>query len=503
MWCIPIIIILLFLLGIVIGLRKLQEWRQVIDKSEHKLYLIYPMVDWILVKARLYSFLRKRTKVTDSLKALYYTDKPELLEKLYWCSRFSKAILVFVLFNGLSLLAYGSEVGKNILIEGNSILRPDYGEGEKKVSLKVKISEEDKTGADDNVGNNSNSIDVELNVDERKYTSGQTQQLFEKAIKYLEKQVLGNNNSSEEIYEDLNFITNIPDSSITVEWIPQDYKLIRADGSIRNEQIVEKGVTTLVTVILHYEKEKFQRQLFFTLLPPKISEDEVLSQNLKDEVLSYAEDSATSKYLKLPTKLNEYNLHWEEIRNSSVQQFIFLGVLFAIFVWYLESKELEKQYKRRKEQLQLDYPEIVNKFTLLINAGMSIRQAFQRIADEYEVRRQMKGFKKRYAFEEILILTHELKLGKTESIIYEQFGRRVGLISYMKFAALIIQNSKKGNKGFSQLLISEAREAFEDRMELARKRGEEAGTKLLIPMMLLLILVFLIIMIPAFMSFHI
>ncbi|MDF2842851.1 MAG: hypothetical protein K0R00_1277, partial [Herbinix sp.] len=120
MWCIPIIIILLFLLGIVIGLRKLQEWRQVIDKSEHKLYLIYPMVDWILVKARLYSFLRKRTKVTDSLKALYYTDKPELLEKLYWCSRFSKAILVFVLFNGLSLLAYGSEVGKNILIEGNS-----------------------------------------------------------------------------------------------------------------------------------------------------------------------------------------------------------------------------------------------------------------------------------------------------------------------------------------------------------------------------------------------
>ena len=73
----------------------------------------------------------------------------------------------------------------------------------------------------------------------------------------------------------------------------------------------------------------------------------------------------------------------------------------------------------------------------------------------------------------------------------------------MKFAALIIQNSKKGNKGFSQLLISEAREAFEDRMEIARKRGEEAGTKLLIPMMLLLILVFLIIMIPAFMSFQI
>ncbi len=502
MWCFPIIIIILFLLGIVLGLKNLQEWKQDIDKREHKLYLIYPMVNWILTRARLYSFLRKRTKVTNRLKALFYTDKPEMLEKIYWCNRLSKAILVFVLFNVLSLFAYGSEVGNHILIEGNSILRPDYGEGKDKVALKVKISEENQKGIDENTTTNSN-IDVELNVEERRYTPVQVRQLFETVIEYVEKQVLGNNSSSEEIYEDLNFIMSIPGNSITVEWLPQDYKLIRADGSIRNELIAEEGVTTPVTVILHYEKEEYQKQLFFTLLPPKISEDEVLSQDLKEEVLSYAEDSATSKYLKLPTKLNEYQLRWEEIRNSSVQKFLFLGLLFAILIWYMESKELEKKFKHRKEQLQLDYPEIVNKFTLLINAGMSIRQAFQRITEEYEARQQMKGFKKRYAYEEICIIAHELKLGKTESIIYEQFGRRIGLISYMKFAALIIQNSKKGNKGFSQLLISEAREAFEDRMEIAKKQGEEAGTKLLIPMMLLLILVFLIIMIPAFMSFQI
>lgn len=501
MWWFPVIIIILFLFGSVLGLRRLQEWKQMIDKREHKLYLFYPMYDWILTKAKLYSYLSKKTKVADNLKALYPMDNPELLEKLYWCNRLSKITLVIALFSVLSLLAYGSEVGKHILIEGNSILRPDYGKGEDKVSLKVTISDKDQPNKEETA--TDNSIDVELDVAERKYTSKQAQQLFEYVIEYVEKKVLGNNISNEEIYQDLNFIQSIPNSRITVEWIPQDYKLIRADGSLRNELISEEGVTTLVTVILHYEKEEYQKQLFFTLFPPSISEGEVLSQHLKDEVNSFAEDSATSKYLKLPTELNEYNLSWQEKKTSSMQQFLFLGLLFAILVWYVEARELEKQFKRRKEQMQLDYPEIVNKFTLLINAGMSIRQAFQRIAEEYESRQQAKGFIKRYAYEEILILSNELKLGKTESAVYEQFGRRVGLISYMKFAALIMQNSKKGNKGFSQLLISEAREAFNDRIEIAKKQGEEAGTKLLMPMMLLLILVFLIIMIPAFMSFQI
>jgi hypothetical protein len=102
----------------------------------------------------------------------------------------------------------------------------------------------------------------------------------------------------------------------------------------------------------------------------------------------------------------------------------------------------------------------------------------------------------------MLITVRELKLGMPEKAAYEQFGRRVGLIPYIKFSALLSQNLIKGTRGFTDLLIIEAAEAFEDRKEATKRLGEEAGTKLLIPMMVLLILVFLVIMVPAFMSFQ-
>ena len=53
------------------------------------------------------------------------------------------------------------------------------------------------------------------------------------------------------------------------------------------------------------------------------------------------------------------------------------------------------------------------------------------------------------------------------------------------------------------MLGREAEEAFEDRKNLAKKLGEEAGTKLMIPMFLMLIIVFAIVIIPAFFSIQI
>ena len=63
-------------------------------------------------------------------------------------------------------------------------------------------------------------------------------------------------------------------------------------------------------------------------------------------------------------------------------------------------------------------------------------------------------------------------------------------------------NIKKGTKELSNLLEKEACDAFEKRKNMARVKGEEATTKLLMPMMLMLITVMMIIMIPAIWSFR-
>ena len=54
----------------------------------------------------------------------------------------------------------------------------------------------------------------------------------------------------------------------------------------------------------------------------------------------------------------------------------------------------------------------------------------------------------------------------------------------------------------ADMLERESTEAWEERKRKARVLGEAAATKLLVPMIMMLIVVMAIVMIPAFMSFY-
>ena len=84
--------------------------------------------------------------------------------------------------------------------------------------------------------------------------------------------------------------------------------------------------------------------------------------------------------------------------------------------------------------------------------------------------------------------------------MYENYGTRCGISVYKKFGMMLSQNLRKGTKGLTELLGREAEDAFEERKNLAKKIGEEAGTKLMIPMFLMLIIVFAMVIVPAFFS---
>ena len=93
--------------------------------------------------------------------------------------------------------------------------------------------------------------------------------------------------------------------------------------------------------------------------------------------------------------------------------------------------------------------------------------------------------------------------GIAESESYENFGRRCDVQMYIKFGALLSQNLRKGTKGMTQLLKIESVQAFEERKARAKRLGEEAGTKLLLPMFLMLAVVLVIVIVPAFLSVQI
>ena len=91
-----------------------------------------------------------------------------------------------------------------------------------------------------------------------------------------------------------------------------------------------------------------------------------------------------------------------------------------------------------------------------------------KITEDYIKNTKSVGRQTRYAYEEMLVTLHELKLGVAEADAYEQFGIRAGFLPFMKFSSILVQNLKKGNRSMTDLLKQEAAEAFQE-----RKRGRK------------------------------
>ena len=85
----------------------------------------------------------------------------------------------------------------------------------------------------------------------------------------------------------------------------------------------------------------------------------------------------------------------------------------------------------------------------------------------------------------------------SEHVSYMEFGKRCGLMPYIRLSNLLIQNINMGTNNIFELLREETTSAFNERKHKARKTGEEAGTKLLLPMSLMLIVVLVIIVVPS------
>lgn len=162
-------------------------------------------------------------------------------------------------------------------------------------------------------------------------------------------------------------------------------------------------------------------------------------------------------------------------------------------------RQRQAKLREREQQLMLDYPELVDKIMLLLSAGLTVRTCFERMSEEYR-RRMENGGQRRFVYEEVSFSLQEMQNGVSESKAIETFGKRCCQLPYLRFSSMLNQNIQKGSEGLIRLLEIEAMEAFEKRKEQVKAMGETAGTKLLLPMVLMLGIVMAIIIIPAFMT---
>ncbi|TAH73879.1 MAG: hypothetical protein EWM47_02100 [Anaerolineaceae bacterium] len=491
------IIIIIFLLFLYIkSLKYTDNMLSTIDRKKHKLYFLYPMAGLFLAKTGLEKKLVNKIDISRKIRALYITDHHDFQIKLYWFQKTSLFLFIIFAFSCISMItSLQTSINKPQIFE-DILIRPEVGEGDKNLSLRFRM--ENETDIEDVYED-----EISIQNRERIYSDREWEEVLDKAITYLEQELLGENQDLKHVDRDLNLIKKIPDTSIVIEWVPQNYRLISSNGKLMNEDISDQGTDTLIRAILKYEDKRVEHTIPLTLWPVKSDHKELLYKELQNILDISDKETEKSREWRLPQKIGDYILTWQIPDNNPAFSVLILGIVGSLILWVLMDRTLDNKMKLRNNQMLLDYPEIINKFNLLVNAGMTIRQAWNKVVEDYNENIKLFGGQRRYAYEEMRLTLHELKLGVSEVNAYEQFGIRIGLMPFMKLSSILVQNLKKGNKSMIDLLKREAAEAFQERKETTKRLGEEASTKLLGPMMILLLIVLIIILMPAFISFQI
>ncbi len=169
--------------------------------------------------------------------------------------------------------------------------------------------------------------------------------------------------------------------------------------------------------------------------------------------------------------------------------FALFAVLVPGAVFYFFDNELKEKVKKRRLSIQLDFPDFINKLTLLINAGMTVPKAWEKIVSENK--------KDTVLYEELGSVLADIRAGKSETGAYEDFAKRCRIPEITKFISVILQNMKKGNNELVSILRLQASECWEMRKSAAKRLGEEASTKMLFPAMIMFFAVLLVVAVPA------
>lgn len=427
-------------------------------------------------------FLRKvqlQKREEQFYRSMYVNENP-MLRRL--CRECRQGLAVFGLlagFGGLMLLMAVRGTFSDVRVE--AFQRP--GSGTEIYHLKAVYQDEE--------------YEMDFPVRERTLTESEIRTAWEKAKLTLPDEILGQNPGPDEVSSRLSLPKKLPGTNVDLIWMSSDYRIVDHDGRVYPANVPAEGHVVTVTARLKY------RELteFFDIPIRVVKENGVtdIGEMLQEQLAKSDADQIYEATMELPTDMGESPITFYKKKSRTPWLFAGLLIVFLIGIsakWVSEEKQMRKE---REDQLLRDYPDLVSKITLLMQAGLTLRSAWDRITEDYMSSR--KSDTTRYVYEEMRNTRNRLNAGVPEETAYEEFGRNCGNIRYLRLSSVLVQNLKKGTGGLVPLLRKEAAEAFADRRERVKQSGEEAGTKLLVPMAGILVLILAIIMIPAFMSF--
>lgn len=290
--------------------------------------------------------------------------------------------------------------------------------------------------------------------------------------------------------------------------------LMDSDGTLHNETLPPGTVVTgYLSLIMStdivpenvdgeakYLKTQYHSapyRIYVGIVPRELSRYESLLLQLQQAITAEDEGSLGENMLSLPTEIDGQRIFYSEHEDRSYLLLPLLGVIAAMAIYMRQGQARRTEKKQREALLMLDYSELVSKLMVYIGAGLTVRNALETISQHFDalIARGIKA--DRPLYQELRTMVIQFRRNMPESEIYLSFGRRVNLKPYTKLVSLIEQNRMNGARNLRAMLELEMEDAFEQRKTTARRLGEEAGTKLLLPLFIMLGIVMIIVIVPA------
>lgn len=174
------------------------------------------------------------------------------------------------------------------------------------------------------------------------------------------------------------------------------------------------------------------------------------------------------------------------LSGSPVMFFLLLFGSAAVYYYYGVS--MDEKLKKREEQILSDFSEVVSKLALLVNSGMILNEAWERVAFSGE----------RTIYQEMRHSVDEMRNGESAVRALYDFGQRCMLPEIKKFSTTLIQGITQGNKELAEMLTQQSKEVWDLKKQMVRRQGELANNKLLLPMCVTFVGILIMVMVPIF-----
>ncbi len=430
-----------------------------------------------------------RRQIEKDFTRLYVGRNTKSLVESYYRKKKRDMLLIFLAGLVFLFLILLSEWKSMEIKDGNTLWRNSYGEGEEEVKLELKRAEGEWE-------------EVVVRIGERVYSETQLEEAAEKLAQELPKRILKENIDVDHIRSNLDLMEEAEGYPFLIYWTSSEPSVIDRMGRVDGAGLDEEGQIVGLTAVLKQGDWEKEIHFFVRVLSPIKEGENTVTNRILERVEEMDEENRMQEFFQLPLSFEGSSLQWRyPMEKEAFAAALCLPLLMAV-LWREKDREVTKEVQKRAEALQNRYPEFVGKLTLYMEAGMPAKGALFRIAEDYR-RKKENGYSKDYLYEELQYVCFQMQNGMGEIRGYELLGIRCELPSYRKLAALLQSHTEKGLGTILESLREESRKANEEKRNLVKRKGEEAGTKLLFPMILLLGIVMVLILVPAVFTFQI